>query len=123
MPNSEVSTNYRRDIQSLRGVAVLMVVAYHSKLAIPGGFTGVDVFFVISGYVISQHIVHERQIGRFSIRSFYEKRILRLIPLLALVNVTTVLVALVVFNPFGEIQQVTEAVRYSNFFSANLFFY
>lgn len=123
MPDSEVSTNYRRDIQSLRGVAVLMVVAYHSKLAIPGGFTGVDVFFVISGYVISQHIVHERQIGRFSIRSFYEKRILRLIPLLALVNVTTVLVALVVFNPFGEIQQVTEAIRYSNFFSANLFFF
>jgi len=120
---SQVSTNFRRDIQSLRGVAVLMVVAYHSKLAIPGGFTGVDVFFVISGYVISQHIVNERQIGRFSIRSFYEKRILRLIPLLAMVNITTSLVALLVFNPFGEIQQVTEAVRYSNFFSANLFFF
>jgi peptidoglycan/LPS O-acetylase OafA/YrhL len=123
LSDSEVSTNYRRDIQSLRGVAVLMVVAYHSKLAIPGGFTGVDIFFVISGYVISQHIVHEQQISRFSIRSFYEKRILRLIPILAVVNITTVLFALIVFDPFGEIQQVTEAVRYSNFFSANLFFF
>lgn len=62
-------------------------------------------------------------LGHFSFRGFFEKRILRLIPLLAVVNAATGLVALVVLNPYGEIQQVTEVKRYSNFFGANLYFF
>jgi len=123
LSNLTTTNHYRRDIQAIRGIAVLMVVAYHSKLDIPGGFTGVDVFFVVSGYVITQHIVDRFRQSRFSFREFFEKRILRLIPLLAVVHAVTVLVALVVLSPYGEIQQVTQAIRYSNFFGANLYFF
>ena len=52
-------SNYRLDIQGLRAVAVLLVVAFHTGLPIPGGFVGVDVFFVVSGYVITDMLLRE----------------------------------------------------------------
>ena len=83
---------YRPDIQALRGLAVLVVVAYHAGLPVKGGFVGVDIFFVISGYVISQLVFVRFQDNRFSFRQFFERRILRLVPLLTLVNLATVLI-------------------------------
>ena len=114
---------YRPDIQALRGLAVLVVVAYHAGLPITGGFVGVDIFFVISGYVISQLVFVRFQDNRFSFRQFFERRILRLVPLLTLVNLVTVLISLIAFNPFGEFQQVTEAMKFATFFSANYYFF
>jgi peptidoglycan/LPS O-acetylase OafA/YrhL len=111
---------YRPDIQALRGLAVLIVVAYHAGLPIKGGFVGVDISFVISGYVISQLVFVRFQDNRFSLQQFFERRILRLVPLLTLVNLVTVLIA---FNPFGEFQQVTEAMKFATFFSANYYFF
>lgn len=77
---------YRGDIDGLRAIAVLGVVLYHAfPTLIPGGFTGVDVFFVISGYLISANIYKGVAIGRFSFVDFYRRRIKRIFPALTLV--------------------------------------
>jgi peptidoglycan/LPS O-acetylase OafA/YrhL len=77
---------YRRDIDGLRSVAVLSVIAYHYfPPVLPGGFIGVDIFFVISGFLISGIIFHEIQTGDFSILQFYRRRINRIFPALGLV--------------------------------------
>ena len=82
-PHSSIS--YRPDIDGLRAWAVMLVVVYHAKLAgIPGGFMGVDVFFVISGYLITKIVASETARGRFSIWRFYERRVRRIIPALAI---------------------------------------
>ena len=84
---------YRADIDGLRGIAVLAVVGFH---AFPGwfgsGFVGVDVFFVLSGYLISGIILSELARGRFTYRHFYERRILRIFPALALVLAASLLI-------------------------------
>ena len=78
-------TDYRLDIQGLRGVAVILVVLYHAGLNFGGGFLGVDVFFVISGFVISDMIIREiKTTGSFSPSQFLLRRIKRLFPALAL---------------------------------------
>lgn len=65
----EKKESYRMDIQGLRAIAVLAVIAFHAKLPISGGFTGVDVFFVISGFVITRMLTNEwMQLGRLSIK-------------------------------------------------------
>ena len=92
--------DYRPDIDGLRAVAVLGVVAFHLEL-IGGGFAGVDIFFVISGYLITRILVTELAAGTFNVRSlirFYERRIRRIIPaLLAMAIVTTALSYLFLF--------------------------
>ncbi|XXF76971.1 acyltransferase family protein [Myxococcaceae bacterium GXIMD 01537] len=76
---------YRPDIDGLRAIAVLSVLAFHAfPEAAPGGFTGVDVFFVISGYLISSILLRDFEQGAFTYRTFYKKRILRLFPALLL---------------------------------------
>ena len=74
---------YRKDIDGLRGVAVLSVLAFHMEITkFSGGFVGVDVFFVISGYLISSIVFSEICTSRFSLKSFYERRIRRIFPAL-----------------------------------------
>jgi peptidoglycan/LPS O-acetylase OafA/YrhL len=77
-------TPYRADIDGLRAIAVLMVVGYHAfRGSVPGGFVGVDVFFVISGFLISGVIFTGLRDGTFSFRGFYARRIRRIFPSLA----------------------------------------
>ncbi len=79
-------TTYRSDIDGMRGVAVLAVLLYHAyPTSIRGGFTGVDVFFVISGYLISNVIVANLDAGRFSLADFYARRVRRILPALLVV--------------------------------------
>jgi peptidoglycan/LPS O-acetylase OafA/YrhL len=79
----ETALKYRADIDGLRAVAVLSVLAFHLGITdTPGGFVGVDVFFVISGYLISSIIFHEIAASRFSVIGFYERRIRRIFPAL-----------------------------------------
>ena len=74
---------YRSEIDGLRALAVVPVVLYHAGFQIfGGGFVGVDVFFVISGYLITSNIYAEMSGGRFSIIDFYERRIRRILPAL-----------------------------------------
>lgn len=78
--------SYRPDIDGLRAFAIIAVLLFHAfPLIIPGGFVGVDVFFVISGYLISSIIFRELNEGRFSFSGFYQRRIKRIFPALILV--------------------------------------
>ena len=75
--------DFRNDINGLRALAVIGVVAFHADRAwVPGGFAGVDVFFVISGFLISRIILAECAAGRFSLAMFYAKRAKRILPAL-----------------------------------------
>ena len=97
----------RRDIQGLRAIAVLLVVLFHAELPVPGGFVGVDVFFVISGFVITAMLMREwSQHGRIRFGHFYFRRFLRLTPALALVVAVVALASVFLQNPFGA-QQTT----------------
>jgi peptidoglycan/LPS O-acetylase OafA/YrhL len=79
----QVSVHYRRDIDGLRAVAILPVLLYHSGLGLfSGGYIGVDVFFVISGFLITSIIAREVDKERFSILNFYERRARRILPAL-----------------------------------------
>src|SRR5262245_62958994 len=80
------SHGYRPDVDGLRAIAVLAVLAYHAFPSLaPGGFAGVDVFFVISGYLITGIILDDLARGRFSYATFYWRRIRRIFPALILV--------------------------------------
>lgn len=95
-----VRSNYRHDIQILRGLAVMLVVVYHiSPDFLPGGYIGVDIFFVISGFLITQHITREMREGGFSFASFYARRAARLLPASFFVLFVTLMVAVVVAPP------------------------
>jgi peptidoglycan/LPS O-acetylase OafA/YrhL len=86
--------HYRIEIDGLRALAVLPVIAYHAGLAgVSGGFVGVDIFFVISGYLISSILLEELQQQQFTILGFYERRIRRILPALFLVLACTSVVA------------------------------
>lgn len=114
----------RLDIQGLRAIAVLLVVTYHSGIPLPGGFTGVDVFFVISGYVITGLIL--RQLSSpagFRMRTFYVRRMRRLIPALALMTTVVVAVAVFVESPFGPQRTTALTGIGASFFMANFVIY
>lgn len=90
------------DIQGLRAIAVLLVVAYHAGLPLPGGFVGVDMFFVISGFVITLVLQREwTRTGDMNLVRFYARRFKRLIPALALVLAVTVLLSPLLLSPLG----------------------
>src|ERR1700675_4540418 len=94
-------SNFRSDIEGLRGVAVLMVVLFHCGVpGFDGGFTGVDVFFALSGYLITGLIVDEvERTGQLSFRNFYARRVRRLLPASGLLVVVTLLLGLVLYSP------------------------
>lgn len=76
---------YRADIDGLRAIAVISVIAFHlSRSVLPGGYLGVDIFFVLSGYLITLILWREAVKGQFSIMRFYERRIRRIMPALLL---------------------------------------
>jgi peptidoglycan/LPS O-acetylase OafA/YrhL len=84
-PERRIPT-YRADIDGLRAVAILSVLLYHAGFEFAGGgFVGVDVFFVVSGYLITSLIASEHAAGHFSVVGFYERRIRRLFPALFVV--------------------------------------
>ena len=91
-------SHYRPEIDGLRALAVLLVVSYH-YFAVRGGFVGVDVFFVISGYLISHQIFTDLDRGSFSLLEFYAKRIRRIFPPLLLVIVTFLVVGWLLLLP------------------------
>lgn len=99
-------TNRKPHIQGLRAVAVLAVVFFHAGLPVPGGFVGVDVFFVISGFVITAMLVRElASEGRIAFGRFYIRRFKRLTPALALTVSVTCIATAFVLSPLGPQQQ------------------
>ncbi|EAO3983555.1 acyltransferase, partial [Salmonella enterica] len=89
---------YRPDIDGLRAVAVLSVVIFHYFPSIlPGGFVGVDIFFVISGYLITSIILKSASSNSFSYVEFYKRRILRIFPALSIVLISCIIIGWVYF--------------------------
>jgi peptidoglycan/LPS O-acetylase OafA/YrhL len=93
-------------IQILRAVSVLVVIAYHFELPIPNGFIGVDVFFVISGYVITQSLMRGSEGSWFSrLKVFYIKRVARLFPAFLVVFISTIISSILFLSPNVGVQQ------------------
>ncbi len=121
-PAARLREPYRRsDIQGLRAIAVLAVVAFHAGLPVPGGFVGVDVFFVLSGFVITGMLQREwSQTGRISFRRFYWRRFARLTPALALMITVTMIIAAGVLSPLGVQQTASQTAVGAMFMGANI---
>lgn len=105
--------HYRPDIDALRGLSVLLVVCYHAFPGwVSGGFIGVDVFFVISGYLITSIILKSQSEQDFSLKQFYARRIRRLFPALLLVMAVTMIAGWLVLFP-DEFKQTAHHAKYS----------
>ena len=102
-PVSNAQTYWRPDIQGLRALAVCLVLAFHMGLPLPGGFMGVDIFFVISGFVISSLLMRQYSTyGQLDLKDFYRRRFWRLIPALSLLVTGVCAVSIFVQSPFGD---------------------
>jgi peptidoglycan/LPS O-acetylase OafA/YrhL len=113
---------YRPDIDGLRAIAVGSVLAYHAfPSLLPGGFIGVDIFFVISGFLITTILLQSLAAGDFSYRDFYTRRIRRIFPALVLVLLATLAFGWYVLLP-GEFSQLGKQTTGGAAFFANLVF-
>ncbi len=116
------SSQYRPDIDGLRAVAVLSVLFFHAKVpGFPGGFVGVDVFFVISGYLITSIIAKDISAERFSFLSFYERRMRRIFPALFFLIFVCTFIAAIVFAP-EDFLAFAKALVATTCFLSNFFF-
>lgn len=116
-------TAYRPEIDGLRAIAVMLVVFFHAKFGFAqGGYLGVDIFFVISGYLISTLIFKDLEKGRFSVLTFYERRARRLLPALFVVLAFSLVFAWV-FMPLRQWDNFSESVIWTSFFGSNFFFW
>jgi len=115
--------SYRADIDGLRAIAVLSVVLFHSGLGLlPGGYVGVDVFFVISGYLICTILDSEIASGEFSFARFYERRIRRIFPALFAMAWVTTLLSCALLMPL-DLKRYGASIVAMAGFASNIYFY
>ncbi len=115
--------NYRKDIDGLRAISVLLVIFYHLRIFfVSSGFVGVDVFFVISGYLITKHIFSEYSENRFSLKRFYLHRIRRILPALIVMIFFITIVVFFLFLP-NSIMEYLKSALATLTFVANIYFY
>lgn len=121
--NPSNGIKYRPDIDGLRAIAVISVVFFHANVAMfSGGYVGVDIFFVISGFLITSIIVREIENGSFSILRFYERRFRRILPILFVVISITLLVGIVLLSP-NQLKRLGASSAATSLFSSNILFY
>lgn len=114
---------YYPHIDGLRAIAVLGVLAYHyGATAISGGFTGVDVFFVISGFVITAKLKREIEAGEYSVLSFYDSRLRRILPALLVMLITTLAAGWFLLMP-GDYADLGQSAAYAAAGLGNFFFF
>ena len=119
MTATGMHSNYRADIDGLRAIAVLSVLGFHAfPTAVPGGFTGVDIFFVISGFLISTIILNGLNTSNFSFVDFYSRRIKRIFPALLLVLVCSFVIGWFVLLP-DELKQLGKHIAAGAGFGSN----
>ncbi|WP_085630171.1 acyltransferase family protein [Pseudomonas sp. R16(2017)] len=114
---------YRREIDGLRALAVIPVILFHAGFEIfKGGFVGVDVFFVISGYLITSILLSEKEAGTFSLLKFYERRARRILPALFAVMVVSIIFAWLWLLP-RDMKDFAGSLAAVSVFSSNIFFW
>ncbi len=114
---------YRKEIDGLRAVAVIPIILFHAGFKhFSGGFVGVDVFFVISGYLITSIILSEKEKGTFSLINFYERRARRIIPALFLVMIASTLASWFWLSP-AHMKDFSESLLAVSLFSSNILFW
>ena len=114
---------YRKDIDGLRGIAVMLFFCYHlCPQYLPGGLIGVDIFFVISGYLISSVIIRGLINNNFSLAGFYIKRIRRILPLLIVVILTVLIIGYILLLP-QDYANLAESSVWTFSYLANIYFF
>lgn len=113
---------FRYDIQGLRALAVLLVFIFHLNAAwLPGGFIGVDIFFVISGYLVSSIILHKKEKGTFHFLDFYIGRVKRIFPAFLCVLLFVTVIGSIIYLPM-DITTLTDSIKNSFLFKSNTYF-
>ena len=125
-PISRIS--YRYDVNFLRALSVIVVVFYHADIKyFSGGWLGVDIFFVISGYLISNIIISDINNGKFKFKHFYLRRIRRILPALFSTIILSIPFAYILLQPKGLLEfsrsLISSVFFYSNLYFRNLDFY
>jgi Acyltransferase family len=122
-PGARKSVSFRPDIEGLRGIAVLLVVAFHSHILLfRGGFLGVDIFFVLSGYLITALLLQELEsTGTLSLVGFYARRARRLLPAAAVVVAFIVVVGIFLLSPIEQLLYSKTALA-TTLYTSNLWF-
>ena len=115
--------SFRPEVEGLRAVAILLVIGYHLGLPrLHGGYVGVDVFFVLSGYLITSLLVREiESTGTLDFVAFYSRRARRLLPALALVLIITIPVSFLVYAPL-EHRQLAATAGSTATYTSNVYF-
>ncbi len=122
-PRSTTEVRHRRDIDGLRALAIVPVLLFHARIGgFSGGFVGVDVFLVISGFLITGLLTNDIARSRFSIAAFYERRARRILPALFVVLAASAVAAHVLLLP-GELQEYGESLLATVVFSSNIYFW
>jgi len=115
-----MSPKYRPDIDGLRAIAVLAVLFFHADFSLfSGGYVGVDIFFVISGYLITTIIVREIEKDSFSIANFYERRFRRILPALIVVLIVSLIIGSVLLSD-QALTDLGESAIAASLFSSNM---
>lgn len=112
--------NYRPEIDGLRAIAVSLVIAFHAGFGCPGGYIGVDVFFVISGFLITSLILKDLENNCFSLTDFWERRARRILPVLAVVILSTLLAGCFLLLP-GDLESLGRATASQAVFASNIY--
>lgn len=122
-PSRSGHATYRSDVDGLRALAVLAIVAFHLDIpGFPGGFAGVDIFFVISGFVITRGLLRELARGELSLGQFYVRRARRILPALIVVLLLSFAAGLAILSP-RELTEFTSSALASLFSVANFYFH
>lgn len=116
--DKKINGYYRGDIDGLRAIAVLAVIVFHFGF-FPNGYLGVDVFFVISGYLITTIVYRESKENKFSVSNFYIRRIRRIIPLVVVILAVSLVIGVMVMLP-DDLENLAHSVIATNFFGNNI---
>jgi peptidoglycan/LPS O-acetylase OafA/YrhL len=114
--------SYRPEVDGLRAVAVMAVVLFHAGLRVPGGYIGVDVFFVISGYLITSLIIKDLEAGKFSFWKFWERRIRRILPALTVMVLSVLALGWFLLLP-DDYANLGKSAMWQALFAANIYFW
>lgn len=112
---------YRFDIDGLRAIAIISVIIFHFFDILPSGYIGVDIFFVISGFLITKIILQENEVDHFSFVNFYIRRILRIFPALFLMFLISFIFAMLILNTKDMIW-FSKSLHYSSLQISNFYF-